>query len=167
MRHPSLTSLYKLQAGVLSVGTLFAWYTVYVDFSRFYHFYGTLFRTQDCVIPNPVTTPCFYGAFAFLAAFIWSLTILRDDALKRGVRQKKLHLLLIASVLFAWSNFSWSAYKFYTVTVGPRVACSGVPAENIFSTPCFIGASIFLTAFLVSVFILRNTPQTNSPERIV
>lgn len=125
---------------ILAGGTTFAWFTIYNDFSRFYKIYGTIFRIYDCATPNPVTTPCFYGGFAFILGFIWSL-------------QKKFdHVwyLLIGGTVFAWTNFGYEAYKFYLSTTKVKVSCSGVPTTNIFTTPCFFGASIFLLALIAT-----------------
>lgn len=139
----------KLLSLVLLIGTLFAFYTVYTDFSRFYDLHGTVFQLKDCIIPNPVTTPCFYGAFGFLIAFIWSLKLLRKQK-----SYKNLQYFIIACVLFAWGNFAYSLQRFYaTAKTGHPVGCSGQFVSNPWSTPCFIGASIFLVALIV-VFIV-------------
>ena len=55
---------------ILTGGTIFSWTTVYQDFVRFFNLYGDLFRIYDCEIPNPVTTPCFYGAIAFAKSIV-------------------------------------------------------------------------------------------------
>ncbi|MFA4937165.1 MAG: hypothetical protein WC575_02675 [Patescibacteria group bacterium] len=150
-----MKKLFQLQSVVLLIGTIFAWYTVYVDFARFYAVEGTLFKVQDCIIPNPVTTPCFYGAFAFLIGFIWSLYIIKflDD--KKKIQQKRLVWLLIASTLFAWGNFSYTLYKFWLSHGEPTIGCSGQLVTNPFITPCFIGAAIFLVALIVGWWIKR------------
>ena len=141
---------------VLAGGTIFAWYTVYTDFNRFYDSEGTLFKIQDCAIPNPVTTPCFYGAFAFLIAFVWSVIIIRKTADSRIKELKKLLWLLLASVLFAWGNFIYSLMRYYqTRDSGQAIGCSGQLVTNPWTTPCFIGAVIFLTALVVAVILYR------------
>jgi len=148
--------VYILQSIILSAGTLFAWFTVYTDFSRFYNLYGDITRISGCTIPNPVTTPCFYGAFAFLFAFIWSIYILRITKEKQIIQQKRLSILLIASTIFAWSNLSLEIIHFYTGKTGTQVSCSGVPATSIFTTPCFIGSMLFMGALITSLIIIRN-----------
>lgn len=140
-----------LQSFALFCGTVFAFYTVYNDFVRFYSFEGTIFKIRDCIIPNPVTTACFYGAFAFLIAFIWSLFILRFGELKQKIHQKRLIWFLIAGVLFAWSNFSNELIKFYNAGSKDVIGCSGILTKNPFTTPCFIGASIFLASLIISI----------------
>lgn len=153
-----------LQSIILFIGTVFAYTTVFIDFRRFYGIYGTYLRINDCVIPNPVTTPCFYGAFAFLIAFILSIKILKDSN-NSAYFQKILNYLLIGSTLFAWGNFLFSAYKFYSVAPGgPRIACSGVPTTSPFTTPCFIGASIFLLVLIISRFIKLPHHQKSSKK---
>ena len=146
---------YWLQSTVLLAGTVFAWFTVYADFSRFYNLYGNVMRIKNCIVPNPVTTPCFYGAFAFLGAFIWSLYILKINKNKKVVHEKKLQILLIASTIFAWSNLALEIYRFYFQSVGSKVSCSGVAADSVFTTACFIGSMIFLGSLIISIIINR------------
>ncbi|MEK7644102.1 MAG: hypothetical protein AAB390_02250 [Patescibacteria group bacterium] len=140
---------------ILFAGVIFSWYTVYQDFGRFYAQEGTLFKIKDCVAPNPVTTPCFYGAFAFLGAFVWSLLIPKMAEEKRPLQYKYLSYLIIASVLFAWSNFTYILARFWLRPAGTAaIGCSGQLMTNPFTTPCFIGAAIFLVA-LGAVFLVR------------
>jgi len=148
-----LKKLYQLQSIVLLIGVGFAWFTVYQDFARFYGVEGTVFKIQDCILTNPVTTPCFWGAWAFLIAFIWSLFILKQTDLVRAKSEKKLTWLLIASVLFAWGNFGYVLYSFLTSTTGSTKGCSGVLTTNPFATPCFIGSVIFLIALALALVI--------------
>ena len=148
-----MKNLFRAQALVLLTGTIFAWYTVYQDFSRFYLNEGTVFKINDCIVPNPVTTPCFYGAFAFLAAFIWSLYIIKFVDDKQKLHQQKLFWLLIASVLFAWGNFSRTLYSFWLSKGAPTIGCSGVLSTSPWSTPCFIGSVIFLLAMIMALVI--------------
>ncbi len=150
------------QAAILFGGTVFAWLTLYTDFSRFYETEGTLFKIADCVYPNPVTTACFYGAFAFLAAFVWSLYILRQEKEKQTKHQTYLMWLLLAGALFAWSNFGIQLFDFYENVSGSQVSCSGVPTSNPFLTPCFYGSVIFLIAFALSIVITRRDKHINT-----
>ena len=147
-----MKKLYTIQTLILLAGTIFAWLTVYSDFAYFYNLYGSISRISNCVIPNPVTTPCFYGAFAFLASLIWSWYILKYAGEKKADQQRKLNLLLIASTIFAWSNLSLQFYNFYFKTE-EKLSCSGVPTENIFTTACFIGSLIFLVVLIISLLI--------------
>ena len=61
--------LVRLQIAVLAIGTAFAWFTLVGDFRRFFSACGRVFEWSGCVVTNPLPTPCFYGAPAFLAAF--------------------------------------------------------------------------------------------------
>ena len=160
-----MKSLLKIQSVVLLGGSLFAWYTVYTDFKRFYDVEGTLFRVQDCIIPNPVTTPCFYGAFAFLIAFIWSLYIINWQSEKRSWHQSRLVWLLIASTLFAWGNFGFTLYKFWLSKGAPTIGCSGVLSTSPWVTPCFTGAVMFLIALIVGI-VLKKKLQNTQPVSV-
>lgn len=147
--------LYFTQTLVLLGGVLFSWYSVYADFIRFFNSEGTIFKIKDCVYPNPITTPCFYGAIVFFVAFVWSIFVVRDVLFdSRSRKQQKLWLILLAGAAFGWVNFGFSLVKFYTSAPGQQVTCSGVPADNLFLTPCFWGSTIFLVAFLLS-WVLR------------
>jgi hypothetical protein len=158
--------LYKIQASVLLIGTLFSWFTVYTDFSRFYNLYGSITKISGCTIPNPVTTPCFYGAFAFLLGFIWSLNILRNKSKNVDItkKQRNLRYLLIAGTIFAWSNFGLEIFKYYSSKTAVKVSCSGVATDNVFLTACFYGSVIFLIALVVSFIIKR---KANSAPAII
>jgi hypothetical protein len=155
-----MKKMYFVQSLVLLAGTIFAWFTVYADSSRFYNLYGNITRISDCVIPNPITTPCFYGAFAFLGAFIWSLYILRFSKEKKIIHQKRINILLIASTIFAWSNLALEIYNFYLQKTSPKVSCSGVATDNIFTTACFIGSMLFLTSLIIS-FVINSKNKNN------
>ena len=150
----------KVLIGVLFVGTVFAWYTVIQDFIRFYNFEGTVFKVTDCIIPNPVTTPCFYGSWAFLIALIWAITIIRQkDPIVQKKNQVRLTWFLVAGTLFAWGNFLKGLIKFYANQGRPTVGCSGQLVSNPFTTPCFIGAVIFLCALVVALIISRKKKE--------
>lgn len=144
-----------IQSLVLLCGTVFAWYTIYIDYRRFYDIEGTIFKIADCRFPNPVTTPCFYGAWAFLIAFIWSVAILRKkDSLLQKWHQKFLVWFLVAGTLFAWGNFGWGLYKFIANQGKPVIGCSGQLVGDPFGTPCFYGAVLFLLALISGVVIV-------------
>lgn len=161
---------------VLLGGTVFAWVTVVRDFQRFAEIEGTVFKIRDCAVPNPVTTPCFYGAFAFAIALIWSAIAYQADADRSRLHYRRLSWLLIAGTLFAWSVNGWELWKFYTRdAAGPIVGCSGQLVSNPYVTPCFIGASIFLLSLIVGLLVRRSVsvypqeeqkpaPPTVNPE---
>ncbi len=149
--------IFKLQTLVLLIGTLFAWFTVYTDFSRFYNLYGSITKISGCTIPNPVTTPCFYGAFAFLLGLIWSYNIQKRESDGEDIRTKQRNLgyLLIGGTIFAWSNFGYEIFRYLSVKTAVKVSCSGVPTDNVFLTACFYGSVIFLIALIVSLIIRK------------
>ncbi|MFH1426036.1 MAG: hypothetical protein ABIG66_01235 [Candidatus Kerfeldbacteria bacterium] len=149
----ALKVLYPLQTLVLLGGTIFAWYTVYGDFARHYQYEGSFFKFTDCIVPNPLATPCFYGAIAFLIALVWSIIILRKKLDQKMLQHKRLFWLLLAGTLFAWGNFGWGFYKFWQNDMAPTAGCSGVVVDNPFSTPCFYGALFYLSALIVSIII--------------
>lgn len=157
---------YWVQTIVLLGGTIFAWITVVRDFQRFYGYEGTIFKISNCVVPNPVTTPCFYGAFAFLIALIWSIKLLRqNDPSRRLTSQRRLRWLIVASVLFAWGNFAYVAYKFYAPQADHK-GCSGIAVSTPFITPCFFGSVIFLIALVVALIVIRKSRAsgTSTPQ---
>lgn len=107
----------------LLVGTLIAWSTVTTGFIRFYRAEGTILKFMNCVVPNPLTTPCFYGAVAFLIALVWAVH-LASHGTSIGRGYERLWWLLLASTIFGWSNV---AYEFWTWSQSPTrtiVSCS-------------------------------------------
>lgn len=150
---------YYLQTMVLAAGSIFAWFTVIREFQQFYRYEGTLFKVTDCILPNPVTTACFYGAIAFVIATLWSVYILRQQ--HKRIHERRLFWLLLGGVLFAWFNTGRTIINYYqSVNAGvPPTGCSGQFVDNPYTTPCFIGATIFLIAFGVCVRILWMTTQ--------
>ncbi|MFA5996976.1 MAG: hypothetical protein WC791_00645 [Candidatus Paceibacterota bacterium] len=145
--------VYWLQVYALLAGVIFSWTTVVIDFMRFYRSEGTLLKVDNCLFPNPVTTPCFYGAIAFMVAFAWAVWLVGKEDAVRIKSQKFLMVFLSAGTAFAWSNFGILAYRFYTALPGQGVGCSGVPASSPFVTPCFYGSLLFLTALVISIVI--------------
>lgn len=165
MINSMIKKLYVTQVLVLLGGVLFSWYTVYADFVRFYNTEGTILKIKDCVYPNPITTPCFYGAIVFLIALGWAIYVYRDSIFSsRAKKQQKLWLILLAGTAFGWVNFGFSLFKFYTADVGEQVTCSGVPTDNPFLTPCFLGSVIYLIAFLLSWFITKKDKEDGTIE---
>ncbi|OHA79334.1 MAG: hypothetical protein A2747_02745 [Candidatus Yonathbacteria bacterium RIFCSPHIGHO2_01_FULL_44_41] len=158
------TKMYWIQTATLLGGTVFAWTTALVDFMRFYNAEGTLLKIKDCIYPNPVTTPCFYGAIAFAVAFAWSVALLKKEGEMRRKSEKYLLVLLSAGNVFAWTNFLRLVYDFYTALPGQGVGCSGVPTASPFTTPCFYGSAIFFVALLIALIILKRESEPRSPE---
>jgi hypothetical protein len=142
-----------LQSVLLSAGTVVAWNAVYVDFSLFYQTYGTIFKITHCTTPNPIITPCFYGAIAFLVALVWSLRMVNKMGVDLFQNQKRLVYLLIASTLFGWANFAHMLYGYYTATPS-AFSCVVAPGTNPLHTPCFFGSVFFLASLITAVIAL-------------
>ena len=146
---------------ILVGGTLFSWYTIYNDFRRFVELEGSAFKFVDCQIPNPMTTPCFYGAIGFLVGLVWSILIYRMSADKQPKHQQRLSYLLIGGSIFAGTVNSIQIFQFYNRPEWtPAVGCSGQLVSNPFLTPCFIGATIFVLAMIFSLIVLKKSRLT-------
>ena len=143
---------YLSQIAILAIGSGIAWNAVYDDFVRFFGAGGRLIQVAGCTFPNPVMTPCFYGAFAFVGALLWASRILKKSNISQKVRQEKyLSWFLVGCTIFGWSNF----VKLYLDYVGgSQIGCSGAPMTSPFITPCFFGSAFFLLALLLSWMIL-------------
>lgn len=150
-------TLLKIQVAVLTIGTGFSWITLVLDYRRFFASGGHVLALSGCAVTNPLITPCFYGALAFLAAFVWAIAILRSPPAAVLKRQRSLQVLLASGTVFAWGNFAYEVYRF----MQPHPASSafscpaGEAVVNPLMTPCFYGALIFLTALVVSVLTVR------------
>lgn len=154
--------LYGLLTLILLGGTFVAYNAVYNDFLRFEKIYGTVFKVEGCSIPNPITTPCFWGAFFFLVAFFMSLTVYLNTRKSKEIIkvQNYLYFLLIGSTVFAWSNFTYELYKFY-FTSGPKTSCSGIITSSPFLTPCFYGSVIYLLSLITIIIIKRSNDKSS------
>ena len=150
-------TLLKFQVGILAIGTVFSWTTLVFDYRRFFASGGSVFELSGCVVTNPVITPCFYGALAFLIALLSASAILRSNPTAVLKNQRRLQFLLIAGTAFAWGNFAYEAYRF--IQSKPTSSEFGCPAGDLvvnpLMTPCFYGALIFLAALVVSLLITR------------
>ena len=156
----------RFQTLSLAVGTAFAWWTVLADLYRFFTIEGTIFRIADCAIPYPVTTPCFWGAWAFLIAMIWSVRLLKRGEGASVRSQRRLVWFLTAGTLFAWGNFTYGLISFYTAPAGePSIGCSGQLVTNPFMTPCFYGAALFAVSLAAGFAVLVTMQKKNSPRQ--
>lgn len=148
------------QSMLIAGGTLFAWHAVGTDFLRFYRTEGTIFKISDCIYPNPITTPCFWGAVLFAVLLV--LTVRLYDGGEMLMRQRRIVILLVAGTLFAWGNFLWGIRSFYSAPTGEGTSCSGVPVDSPLHTACFYGA-LFFTASLIAGFLyLRSLRKSDS-----
>ena len=149
--------LLKVQVAVLALGVVFSWLTLLFDYQHFFAAGGHVLEVSGCAVSNPIVTPCFYGALAFLAAFFWSVSILRAAPDLMTQRQRGLNWLLTAGTVFAWGNFAYEVYRF----IQPQPSASAFSCRreaalvHPLMTPCFYGALIYLAALVVSMFILR------------
>lgn len=139
-------TLMRAQMGLLGGGTLFAWYSVATDALRFYRTEGTLLKFSDCVYPNPVTTPCFWGAVLFVVILVLAV---------RRAREQRIVQLLVLGTVFAWGNFFWGVRSFYQAPSGEGTSCSGVPVDSPLESSCFYGALFFTAALGAGVAYLR------------
>ena len=151
-------ALLKVQVAVLALGVVFSWFTLVVDYRRFFAAGGHVFELSGCAVANPLMTPCFYGALAFLAAFIWAVAVLRSAPEVMTQRQRGLNWLLAAGTVFAWGNFAYEVVRF--AQPHPTPSAFSCPKDEALvhplMTPCFYGAMIYLTALVVSMLILRS-----------
>ena len=75
-----IKSLLKVQVAMLAIGTVFSWFTLVVDYRRFFAAGGRVFELSGCAVANPLITPCFYGAMIYLTALLVSMLIPRAHA---------------------------------------------------------------------------------------
>ncbi len=141
-----------LQMAALLSGSVLAWLTTIKEFVRFYQIEGTIFKIKDCAIPNPITTPCFWGATAFLVALIWAVYIYKQK--KGRGHQRKLMLFLAASTVFGWANVAYDYYKYFGAKMEPIQTCSGLVKSPLY-TACFWGSVLYLLALLLTIKIVR------------
>lgn len=153
--------LLKTQLFVAIFGTIFAYTSVFFDFLRFYNIENTIFKVKDCVIPNPVLTPCFWGAFAFLLSIFISFKLIKNYQTKT---QKGFIIYLLGCNAFAWSNFALEINKFLQAGGKQYIGCSGQTVSNPFLTPCFGGSFIFLLLIIVAIITL-NTSRKEQPQQ--
>ncbi len=146
-----------LEAIVLFIGTIYAWSILYGDFQRFFQSGGTLFSFVTKPIAHPALTPCFYGAFFFLIAFIWSLYIIKIGDVAKAIKQKEyLLILLIGGTIFSWSSNSLNVYKWIKAGGEEFVGCTGLMSSNPFITPCFVGAGLFAVAMIIAIIAYKD-----------
>ena len=143
-------------------GVIIAWQHIITQFSNFLSYEGTVFKVQNCVIPNPVTTPCFYGGFGFIVALIIAILFFKKNPTKKALMWFTIYLL--AGSIFAWTFAGRDLINFFGGSTGAgTVGCSGLIINNPFTTACFMGASLFLLSFIVSLIILLRSPKTTAP----
>ena len=138
----------------LVVGTLIAWSTVTLGFIRFYRAEGTILKFTNCAFPNPLTTPCFYGALAFLIGLVWA-SYLANVGTSIGLGYEHLWWLLLASTVFGWSNVAYEFWTWSQSATRTIVSCSAQPLSSPLQSPCLYGSTMFLGAWLSVDRIVR------------
>ena len=147
------------QALLAAAGAVFAWTTVLGDVSRFIAAGGHLWRFRGCSVPNPLGTPCFYGAVLFLVVLVWAISQLQAAHPERRV-QRQLVVMLAAGTLFAWGNFGREWWRYRQSASGTFRSCSGTLAVHPIHTPCFTGALLYLAVLIVALLVARRiTPR--------
>ena len=147
--------------GFLAVGALIAWSTVALAFIRFYRAEGTLLKVTNCRFPNPITTPCFYGAIAFVVALLWAASLARG-AKPRVHGYEGLWWLLLASTIFGWSNVAYEFWRWNQSPTGFIVSCTTESISSPFQSPCLYGSTMFLGAWLTVGLMLRALRQARA-----
>jgi hypothetical protein len=142
-------NLEKVRVGLLTAGAMIATSSVVAAFYRFYGSEGTIFKIKDCAIPNPITTPCFWGALAFIFATVWAY-----NSLYKKTNGKKFLYFLIFCVIFAWSNF-YIELEEVSVPKGSLLAPCPATTQNPYTSPCFAGSVLFTLSALTTLFILK------------
>ena len=142
-------------------GTAFSWATVVGDYRRFFAAGGGWFTFGGTAVPNPLATPCVYGALCFAGACWWALRLARADADRVRRQQPRLVWLLAAGTLFAVGNLSYTWYRYRNPAPSGAAAATGAggfgcPAAVVehallWRTPCFFGALLFASALGLAV----------------
>lgn len=142
--------LRKMRVVFLFLGVLVSWYATISSFIKFYSYEGTIFRIKDCVIPNPVTTPCFWGALAFAGGLVWAYQKFGKETKKF---EKNFLYFMIFSIIFAWSNF---AIELKGIKPNPGALFTVcVPTGSPFTSACFFGSILFTLSFLATLILVR------------
>jgi len=143
---------------LLLSGTIFAWGNVIKEFKAYFEAGGELLQFVGCPQTNPIATPCFWGATAFLIAFIWSLYIIQAKSTAQISNEIKLKWFLIASTIFGWGNVALEFYKYYAAQMQPIVSCTGIIKHPIYA-PCFTGSIIFLASLILVYNLSKPGPK--------
>lgn len=154
----SITSIKKFRIIFLLLGSIIAWYETISKFSEFYSNEATIFKIRDCVIANPVTTPCFWGATAFVIATILAIRYYTRPSKNF---EKYFLVFMIACVMFAWGNF---AVELVGVTPRPGAivtVCQANP-RSPFLSACFYGSILFTLSLATTYMIRTSSDKTKS-----
>ena len=132
----------------LAIGNLIAWSTITLGFIRFYRVEGTFLKFTNCVFPNPLITPCFFGAIAFLIALVWAVSLLSVPMPSAIQGYTRLWRFLLAATIFGWSNVAYEFWKWNQSPSGLLISCSAQSVSSPFQSSCLYGSAMFLAAWL-------------------
>ena len=142
----------------LVIGALIAWSTSVIALTRFYGSEGTLLRFDNIGIPNPVITPCFWGAVGFVVALAWSGSLYsRVRRVNPVGGYRMLGWFLVACVLFGWSVVGYESWRLNQSQTGSIIGCLAEPMTSIFQSPCLYGSSMYLAAMLAAFLVVRKS----------
>lgn len=144
---------------VILSGVFWSWFNVIKQEKIHYEIEGSLTKIKDCTVTNPILTPCFWGAVAFLISFILSILIIKKKKEISLKLQEYLRKLTFVGTLFAWAVVGSESYDYFSNKMRPIETCTGV-VKNPLKSACFIGAIIFTLSFIISNKIfLKNTQK--------
>lgn len=133
-------------------GVAVSWITTINSFVNFYRIEGTLFKIKDCAVPNPIVTPCFWGALAFIAGAYWAIKLNKEaDAGK----EKGFLYFIIFCILFAWSNFLVEVLKI-DYKIGGVISPCPVAYSSPWVSACFFGSVLFTLSGLTTLLIVKS-----------
>lgn len=148
----NLVLLKKFRLIFLLLGVIVAWSSTLASFIEFYRNEGTIFKIKNCVIANPVTTPCFWGSVAFLIALFLAYKYWRKENKKF---ERNFFYFMIFSIIFAWTSFIVELTGVKQTPGAIVTVCR--PTGNPFLSPCFFGSILFTLSFASSWFIWKKT----------
>lgn len=155
----TITTWLRFQIIFLLAGVIWSWANTIQSFIKFYGYEGTIIKFSNCIIPNPLTEPCFYGAVGFVVALVWTIIVYRKIA--QGKINRLVHslwLFISAGTIFAYYNVTREFTAFYT-SPATALGCSAVPITNPFLTPCFTGAALYLLSAITSGVVYSKLPK--------
>jgi hypothetical protein len=142
----------------LVIGATIAWFTSIVALTRFYASEGTLLRFDNFGVKNPMITPCFWGALAYLVCLGWGgylYSRVAQGGSAAGYRP--LGIFLIACVLFGFGNVGYEWWQITHSTSGSIIGCLAQPMTSVFQSPCMYGSIMFLVSMIAAFGIARKS----------
>ena len=144
-------TLQWFQFVVLVAGNIVAWSTVVLSYRAFFQAGYGILNFRGCTVANPLATPCFYGAVAFLIALAWAGMRISEPTAKSF---RHLSWLLVASAIFGWVNVIFEIYKI-NANAGKIVACGARTVTSIYQSSCLYGTIAFTLALILSFLIYK------------